>query len=129
MTRNIDYLTRLVALLETVKASENEIVTREKYYNLVGPRYNIIVNELHYNQIIMEDDSYGVRRVVSWDSLETYLEDMWQELNDALEDENRKNTEDRYKIKGIIYGKISLIISGLTSLLSLWVTLRQVGIF
>ena len=34
-----------------------------------------------------------------------------------------------YKIKGILYGRISLIISGLAFLLSLWTTLRQAGIF
>ncbi|MBD5279123.1 MAG: hypothetical protein HDS35_01075 [Bacteroides sp.] len=52
-----------------------------------------------------------------------------KEINRINQQENDRLIDLQYKIKGIIFGRISLIISGLAFLLSLWVALRQAGIF
>nr|DAR35747.1 MAG TPA: hypothetical protein [Caudoviricetes sp.] len=42
--------------------------------------------------------------------------------------ENDRIVDLKYKIKGIIYGRISLIVSILAFLLSIWTAVRQAGI-
>lgn len=44
-------------------------------------------------------------------------------------EDNARNVDLKYKIKGILDGGISLIISSLVFLLSLWTVIRQAGIF
>ncbi len=43
-------------------------------------------------------------------------------------EESDRDLDRKYKIKGIIYGKTSLVISCLCALLSLWIALKQYGI-
>ena len=52
-----------------------------------------------------------------------------KEINRIDQQESDRLTDLRYKIKAIIYGRISLVVSVLSFLLALWVALRQVGIF
>lgn len=63
------------------------------------------------------------------DRLLALRHDCEKEISRLDKEESDRNIDTKYKIKGIIYGRISLIISALAFILSLLTALRQAGIF
>lgn len=60
--------------------------------------------------------------------LDPLCEDCKHKISAIDKAENDRNVDLKYKIKGIIYGRISLIVSILAFILSLWTAIRQAGI-
>ncbi len=63
---------------------------------------------------------------------EQYLDPLYEDCKHKIsaidKAENDRIVDLKYKIKGIIYGRISLIVSILAFILSLWTAIRQAGI-
>lgn len=103
-------------------------VTAEKGQELAGnywPEIARVFKETYHAGTL----SYGEFHASRPANLAPLLEDCKHMVAAIDKAEDDRNVDRKYKIKGILYGRISLIISSLAFLLSLWTVLRQAGIF
>lgn len=127
MKHSKEFYKSVIRVVDYIR-SGNQDVTLGKGEELAGS-YWFAVAELLAELRVASFFRSGDLSVRNRERLPSLYEDCRYTLLSREKEEEAWKTDQRYKIKGILYGRISMIMSGLSILLSLWVTLKQTGIF